>query len=275
MTKWCIALALLFLSCVNGQDTIKIKGSDTEVNLTVVLAEEYYKHNNQVTISVSGGGSGMGIASLVNGNADIANSSRRIKDSELAQFKNKKIDLDSLIFAIDAIAFIVSDKLSFDSLTIPEVGKILSGTISNWGQLGQNPKPITIYGRQSNSGTYDYIKEALRISFSPHARQMNGNAQIIDAVKSDDSGFGYVSVGYIKKGKISGIKVLSISQVNQEAVSPTDSAAIAKGRYYFQRPLFQYFRKSDFKKINPFLEYVQSKEGKRLINQAGYYPINH
>jgi phosphate transport system substrate-binding protein len=269
-----ILLLVLFCACSPGGGTIKIKGSDTEVNLAVVLAEQFHSVNKDVLVSISGGGSGLGIASLLNGNAHIANSSRSIKPSELKLFKSKSIEIDSFVFAQDAIAFVVSDKIKMDSISVADVAKILSGEYTNWSSLSQFNKPITIYGRQSNSGTHDYVKEILKIHFSPYAKQMNGNAQIIEALKADDSGIGYVSAGYVLKSNTSGLKILSIYTPQFNAVSPLDANAIASGKYYFQRPLFQYYRRKEFTKIKSFLDFEQSEIGATIIKESGYYPNN-
>ena len=264
----------LFSFCSPKGETIKIKGSDTEVNLAVVLAEQFHKENEDVLVSISGGGSGLGLASLLNGNADIANSSRSMKQSEFDLFKQKNIEIESFVFAQDAIAFVVSDKLTIDSLSSNDIAKILSGEYSNWTSLKQSSKPITIYGRQSNSGTHDYVKSILNIQFSAYAKQMNGNAQIIEAIKADASGIGYVSAGYVLNGNTTGIKVLSIYTGNSKAVSPLNAKAIASGSYYFQRPLFQYYKKNDYEKIKPFLDFEKSTVGAKIIKESGYYPVN-
>jgi phosphate transport system substrate-binding protein len=265
----------LFSFCSPKGETIKIKGSDTEVNLAVVLAEQFHKENEDVLVSISGGGSGLGLASLLNGNADIANSSRSMKQSEFDLFKQKNIEIESFVFAQDAIAFVVSDKLTIDSLSSNDIAKILSGEYSNWTSLKQSSKPITIYGRQSNSGTHDYVKSILNIQFSAYAKQMNGNAQIIEAIKADASGIGYVSAGYVLNGNTTGIKVLSIYTGNSKAVSPLNAKAIASGSYYFQRPLFQYYKKNDYEKIKPFLDFEKSTVGAKIIKESGYYPVNN
>ncbi|WP_158859805.1 PstS family phosphate ABC transporter substrate-binding protein [Lunatibacter salilacus] len=272
--RFIFPLICIFIgSCSVDNETIKIKGSDTEVNLAVLMAEQFHFETPGLLVSVSGGGSGLGIASLLNGNADIANSSRSIKDSELKLFKNKGIEIDSIAFAQDAIAFVVSDDLPFDSVDTETIARILKGEFKNWSSLTSLNLPITIYGRQSNSGTYDYVKSSLKINFSPHAMQMNGNAQIIEALKVDNSGIGYVSAGYVLKGNATGLKTLTVYQGNSKAISPLDENAIASGDYLFQRPLFQYYRKVDYEKIKPFLDFEQSEAGAKIIQQSGYYPI--
>jgi len=264
---------ICLLSCSYRNNTIKVKGSDTEVNLSVQLAEAFYKENNELLVSISGGGSGLGIASLLNGNADIANSSRSINSEELALFHEKKIELDSFIFAQDAIAFVVSDNIPIDSISIDNLSKLLSGQQNNWSFLINKDLPINIYGRQSNSGTYEFVKHILNIRFSPYAKQMNGNAQILEAIKADNSGMGYVGAGYVMKGKSKGLKVLKIYSDNNAAVSPLDASKIASGEYFFQRPLFQYYKAGDYAKVKPFLDFEKTKTGVNIIHSSGYYPV--
>ncbi len=273
--KWLFSILLLAATaCATDSDTIKIKGSDTEVNLAVSLAEHFYDENAEIVISISGGGSGLGIASLLNGNADIANSSRSIKPSELAMFVDRNIVIDSFIFAQDALAMVVSDKLPLDSINPTDVAKILSGEYVNWSALIPDYNlPITIYGRQSNSGTYVYVEDILGIKYARSAMQMNGNAQIIEALKVDPSGFGYVGAGYVLDGNASRLKILNVYHEKSIAVSPLDEKAIASGDYFFQRPLFQYYKKEDFNRVKAFLDFEKSEKGARIIKESGYYPV--
>ena len=275
MKYYFLCLIVLIVSCSRDTDTIKIKGSDTEVNLTVSLAESFHQINSSVFVSISGGGSGLGIASLLNGTADVANSSRRINKEEIALFAKKGFQIDSFIFAQDAIAFVVADDLPVDSISPTNLAFILNGNYKNWSSVTQKNMPINIYGRQSNSGTHDFIKKKLRIDFTPYAKQMNGNAQILEAIKTDHSGIGYVGAGYVAKGGIRGIKVLTIySETNQPPVSPLDATMIAADKYYFQRPLFQYYKADSYNKIKPFIDFEKTDAGKKIIQSGGYYPVN-
>lgn len=268
-----LSILLLLFSCTQSP-TIKIKGSDTEVNLVVQLAETFHENDNSILVSISGGGSGLGIASLLNGTADIANSSRNISPKEIALFQQKGISLDSFVFAQDAIAFVVAEDSPIDSISIKDLANILKGEYANWSALSKQDLPINIYGRQSNSGTYSYIKKKLNIEFSPHAKQMNGNAQILEAIKADNSGIGYVGVGYVTHGGSKGIKVLSIyTDINEKAISPLNAEMIAAGKYFFQRPLFQYYKTADYQAIKPFLDFEKTEKGKEIIQSAGYFPI--
>lgn len=275
MKYYFICLLVLLISCSSDTGTIKIKGSDTEVNLAVSLAESFHQINSGVFVSISGGGSGLGIASLLNGTADVANSSRSINKDEVALFAKKGFQIDSFIFAQDAIAFVVADDLPVDSISPAELAAILNGNYKNWSSVTKKNKSINIYGRQSNSGTHDFIKKKLSIDFTPYAKQMNGNAQILEAIKADHSGIGYVGAGYVSHGGSKGIKILTIyAEKNQPAVSPLDAAMIAAGKYYFQRPLYQYYKAGSYNKIKPFIDFEKTDAGKKIIQSAGYYPVN-
>ena len=123
----------------------------------------------------------MGIASLLNGTADIANSSRSINSGEIELFEQQESSIDSFIFGQDAIAFVVAQDLPLDSIHTEDLAKILSVECTNWNSLVDKNIPINIYGRQNNSGTHDFIKSRLGIEFTPYTKQMNGNAQILEA----------------------------------------------------------------------------------------------
>jgi phosphate transport system substrate-binding protein len=277
MPKHWIIIILFISSCGSSTETIKIKGSDTEVNLAASLAENFYKENSSFDISVSGGGSGLGIASLLNGQADIANSSRALNDDEINLFKKRKIDFETLAFAEDAIAFVVSKNFPLDSLTAEQLASILSGKLNNWMSITGRSLAVNIYGRQNNSGTYEFVKQKLNIEYSIKAKQMNGNAQIIEAIKADSSGIGYVGAGYVMAKNASpklGIKVLKVAAAkNERAISPLDEQAIAYKQYFFQRPLYQFIRKESLKKVEPFLAFEQSEKGLDIIKASGYYAV--
>jgi phosphate transport system substrate-binding protein len=268
------SITFVFVACKSDNSTIKIKGSDTEVNLVADISESFYLANPKLFVSISGGGSGLGIASLINGTADLANSSRRINSQELEIFNKNNIRIDSFIFAQDAIAFVVSDQIDLDAISIENLKSILSGDYSNWQSIINVNRPINIYGRQSNSGTYSFIKKKLGIEFSPHSKQMNGNAQILESIRADNSGIGYVGAGYLMHGGTKGLKVLSVfSNSVEDAVSPLDNKKIEQGLYIFQRPLYQYFRVENYSKVKPFLDFEKTETGKKIIHSSGYYPV--
>jgi len=271
-----LMLLVILTACSNERANIKIKGSDTEVNLAVELAENFYRKGGTSIIAISGGGSGLGIASLMNGQADMANSSRPLNDDEQRMFRERGIDLHTVIFAEDATAFIVHKSLPVDSIDVRTLGGILSGDIKDWKSVTGNTMPVNIYGRQNNSGTYSFVRQKLGIRFSADAKEMNGNAQIMEGIKADESGIGYVGAGYIMhgKGQGDGVKVLRIiDSTGTKAISPLDSMAIRQHRYFFQRPLFQFVLSSSWNKVAPFIEFEKSPAGQQLIRSSGYYVI--
>jgi phosphate transport system substrate-binding protein len=267
----------LCLACSGNQQALKIKGSDTEVNLVVKLAEDFHKKNKDFYVSISGGGSGLGIASLINGQADIATSSRELNEEEKILFQQKGIVIDTFVFAEDAIAFIVNENMPLDSICAEDLGKVLDGTYKNWQFLSGRNMKINIYGRQSNSGTFEFIKQKLKIEFSENAKEMNGNAQIIEAVKADPSGIGYVGAGYVLGSRIGNktpVNVLKIAKSkNSPAYSPLDQAAVFSHNYFFRRHLYQYILVSSAKTANSFIEFERSPEGSGIIQASGYYPL--
>lgn len=274
--KFCCLIFLGFIlnSCYTKRASIRIKGSDTEVNLVVLLAEAFYTEHPEYLLSVSGGGSGLGIAALLNKQADMANSSRSMTDDEKSLFSKAVIPLDSFVFAEDAIAFVVHKDFPADSISLDVLSNILSGNTTSWKAITGSDLPVNIYGRQSNSGTHQFIGRKMGISFSRAAKEMNGNAQIIEAVKMDPSGIGYVGAGYVSGNLGIQVKVLSIStKPGQKAVSPMDAAAIKNGLYFFQRPLFQFIPQSSIEKVSDFLAFEQSEKGLDIIRKAGYYPV--
>lgn len=276
MKKLLFAISILTLASCGKHNSIKMKGSDTEVNLAVNLAENYTYVNPDFSIAISGGGSGLGITSLLNGQADIANSSRPLSDDEVAQFKDENIELITVVFAEDATAFVVHKDLPLEEIDLPTLGKILSGEITNWNELVPIDMPINIYGRQSSSGTHSFVKKKLKIEFTNAAKEMTGNAQIIEGVKADKSGIGYVGAGYVAHDPNADqkVKILKIKEnPTSIAYSPIDPTTINQSLYFFQRPLYQFVLKSSWEKVKPFIDFEKSKEGKKMIEEHGYYII--
>ncbi len=280
-----IILVILVAGCVNNSGNgagessqeIQIKGSDTLLQSVSNMAEEYAKNNPDMRISVTGGGSGTGIAALINGEVDIADASRPIKEKELNLAGERGINPYEFIIARDTLSVIVHKDNPAAQLTKEEISKIYSGKITNWKDAGGNDQDITLYGRQSTSGTYTYFMEKIvKSDYSLHMRNMEGNQAIVDAVKQDKSGIGYVGVGYIvnQKGEqIQGIKVVSVAEKEGSAyVSPLDEGS----QYPISRALYQYISDKSVKNPNVlnFLMFELSARGQEIVKQSGFFPVS-
>src|SRR3989344_4847586 len=179
------------------QESLTIKGSDTEVQLVSNLAEAFLEANPEADVSVTGGGSGVGIASLINGEIDLANSSRKMSDQELQTAKAKGRDTQEFILAGDGVCIITHPSNPISKLSMEDISKIYKGEITNWKALGGPDAGIVLYGRQSTSGTYVFFRDfAVKADYSPKMRNMEGSQAIVDAVITDKNGIGYVGVGY-------------------------------------------------------------------------------
>ena len=262
-----------------GVEHILIKGSDTEVNLALSLAETYMANDSMVSIAVTGGGSGMGIAALINGKTDIANSSRSMKPKEIELAEARGIDPTPIVFAVDALALVVHPKLPVGELSVAEVGQIYRGEIQNWQAVGGPDLKITIYGRQSNSGTYVFFRDSvLQADYASSLMQMNGTAQIVETLRTDRSGIGYVGLGYVldkQRSAVEGIRILNIqSPSDSTALSPINVDNIRNGAYPLVRPLFQFTDGPPEDKLIDFILFCLSPEGQRIVENSGYYPLS-
>ena len=268
----------VFSGPVGAKTYLQVKGSDTEVNLVQRLAEMYMKKDPNASIAVTGGGSGVGIAAIINKTTDLCNASRPMKDSEVAKAKANGVNPVGVAFAVDGLSVIVNTKNSVKHLTIDQIGQIYRGEVSNWKQIGGPDGPITLYGRQPNSGTFVFFREHIvNGDYSNKMNQMNGNAQILEAVKKDAGGIGYVGIGYVvdDDGKVApGIQVLEVAKDSRsKPISPLQLENIMSGAYPITRPLYQYFDKNNQAKVEGFIKFELSPEGVAIIKKDGFYPL--
>jgi len=251
---------------------LTIKGSDTMVILGQRWAENYMKIHSGAKISVIGGGSGTGIAALINGTVDIAQASRAMKADEKRQFilnfKRKALEIP---VALDGIVVVVNKQNPVKSLTLEQLRKIYRGEITDWKDLGGAPGAIVTYGRENSSGTYAYFKEHVlkEQDFSPRTQTLAGTAAIINAVSKDANGIGYSGHGYSE-----GVKMLALAaEEGAEAVEP-DEAHVASGAYPLSRPLFFYVDQAKYTDmVADFVNYCLSPEGQAIVMETGYFPV--
>lgn len=273
-------LLIAISSCKESdRKNIIIRGSDTEVNLVLQLSEEFMNTNENTSIAVTGGGSGTGIAALINKKTSIANSSRLFKKSELKLAKERGVEVTPIAFAIDALTFIVHKDLPIDTLSVAQIREIFTGKQTNWSAFDGPDKKISLYGRQGNSGTFSFIQEQiLKANYSMEMKQMNGTSQIIEGIKNDKEGIGYAGIGYVVKkdgSLIDGVKPLSIKGEGQtKAYSPVNFEDISNGNYSITRPLYQYVDGKPKGIIKDFILYELSENGQKMISENGYFPIS-
>ena len=277
----CLAIGFIFLSgsLFAQKKMIQIKGSDTLVNLVQILAEAYMEKNPDKPIAVLGGGSGTGIAALINGTCDIANHSRPMKDKEFTMAKDNGVMPHKFIIAVDGLSVIVNANIPVSKLTMDQIGAMFRGEITNWKEVGDPDKPISLYGRQSNSGTFVFFQEHVlkKQNYSQDMKRMNGNAQIVEGVMADKEGIGYVGVGYVvdmSGNPRKGIKILKVSKdAGIAAISPLNKAAVNSGDYPIARPLFQTTAGTPKGTVLDFLMFEMSPEGQMIVEAEGFFPI--
>lgn len=253
--------------------SIMIGGSDSEVNVVTRLAEEFMIANDHVSIAVTGGGSGVGISSLIDGDIDIANSSRPMKEEELANhLANQGEEAHAVIFAVDGVAVVVNENNPVEELTVDQVGAIYRGEITNWSEVGGDDLAITLNGRQSTSGTYVFFMElVVQADYSPEMRNLPGTSDIVEAVTSDVGGIGYAAIGY---ATVDGVKALNISaDAGSQAFDPTVLENVTSGDYPLTRPLYQYITGKPSGAMLEFFNYVTSDTGQNIVLEEGFYPI--
>lgn len=274
-----IGLLAAFTMAAPAKKMIQIKGSDTLVNLVQILAEEYMGKNPGTAIAVLGGGSGTGITGLINKTCDIADHSREWKQKEIDQAWEKGVSPRFFIVAVDGVSIIVNEKNPLEKMTMADVGALYRGDIKNWKAVGGPDKAVSLYGRQSNSGTYVFMQEHVlgNKNYSTDMKEMNGNAQIIESILQDEAGIGYVGVGYLfdENGKIrKGLKVLNITKApGGQAYSPLDKAAVDSGNYPVSRPLFQATNGRPNADIAAFIAWETGPEGQKIVEREGFFSI--
>jgi len=201
-----------------------------------------------------------------------------MKEKEYAAAKENGVVATEIAIGIDALSVVVHHDNPVKSLSMAQVGAIFRGEVTNWKEVGGPNLPISLYGRQPNSGTYVFFQEHVlgNKDYSAKMKQMNGNAQIIEAVSSDKSGISYVGVGYLfdDKGEVlPGIKVLDISTSNAKPVSPLVKENIKSGSYPIARALYQYTNGKPKGSVKGFIAFILSPEGQKVVEEMGFYPV--
>jgi phosphate transport system substrate-binding protein len=272
----CLAVVLAGAGCDSrpgASRTITVKGSDTMVLLGQRWAEAYMKHTPGVSVQVTGGGSGTGIAALINGGTDICESSRPMSDKEKKQIRDKHAkDAVETAVALDGLAIYVNEKCPLTRISQEKVKAIYTGKLRNWKELGGDDAEIVAYSRENNSGTYVFFKEHVlgKDDFAANIQTLPGTAAIINAVGKDLRSIGYGGIAYLSG---TGAKALPVSKGDaDEAVTPS-LETVHSGKYPLSRSLFFYTVGEPQAQVKAFVDWVLGEEGQKVCEAVGYYPL--
>ncbi len=262
-------------SAISG--SIKIAGSTTVLPLSQLFAEKFMDKYPDASISVSGGGSGVGISSLINGSCDIANASREAKKKELDTAKSQNTELTETRLCKDGLAIVVNSSNNLTQINMSQLAGIYSGKISNWKQVGGNSSgKIVAVGRDSSSGTFGYFQEAV-LGDDPYKKDMLGlasNQAVAQAVAQSPDAIGYVGIAYAESFVDSGkVKMLSVSrEEGSPGILPSDDT-IKDGSYPLFRYLLAYTMGKPSGLAAEFLKFCTSEEGQAIVPESGYMPL--
>ena len=278
----------LFLSACSSQTNssntssannyIQNKGSDTLINLALAWAEKYKTLHPEIEISVTGGGSGTGFTSLLNGTVDIANASRQITPGEIDQAKKNGFTPVEFTVANDAIAVIVNPKNPVSQLTLEQVSRIFKGEINNWQEVGGENRPIVRLSRETNSGTHVYFLETVirlgnsndKSIFSADTLLLPSSEGIISEVRDNPNAIGYDGLGYMTPE----VKMIGLARTYQDPYVLPSVATVTDLTYPVSRSLYMYTHNQPQGAIKDYIDWVTSAEAQQITIQLGFVPIN-
>jgi phosphate transport system substrate-binding protein len=250
---------------------ITIKGSDTMVILGQRWAEDYMNSHPGSIIQVTGGGSGTGIAALINGTTDICQASRPMKEDEKRKLRDRFQTMGVEIpVAKDGLSVYLNEANPVKELSIEQLRTIYTGDVTNWRQVGGNDARITLYGRENSSGTYVYFKDNVLLGrdYSASVQTLPGTAAVVNAVAKDPNGIGYGGAAYAKGVRDCGVK----KDEKSPAVLPS-AQTVQDGSYPVSRYLYFYTRLKPAGDAKKFVDWVLSAQGQAVVTQVGYFPV--
>ncbi len=279
------AISLLLAGCSSGSSGtsgapalyIQNKGSDTIVNLALGWAERYQELHPDVSISVTGGGSGTGIAALINDTVDIANASRAIKDEEIKAAQANGVEPVEFVVSQDAIGVIVHRDNPINRLTLQEISWIYTGKITNWQELGGDDRPIVKLSRETNSGTHVYfLEEVIRLGdsankeiFSADTLLLPSSEGIIAEVRENPNAIGYDGLGYITDD----VKIIAVAVDDGSAYVLPTIETVNDGTYPIARYLYMYTIDQPTGAVKDYMEWIMQAEAQKIVKDLGFVPI--
>ena len=276
-------VALAIIACGGGGDrnqraVIQNRGSDTLLNVAQAWAEAYATVNPNVAVAVTGGGSGTGISAMINGNVDIANASRKMRDSEIEAARENGVEPIEFIVGYDALAVYLHEDNPIESLSLAQLKAVYGegGTITRWSDLGVSvpgctSDEIVLVSRQNNSGTYVYFKETVLgddTEYKLGSRDMHGSKDVVDLVENTPCAIGYSGLAYATDHV--GMPCVSVEE-GGGCVEPTIATAV-DGSYPIARPLMMYTAGQPQGAVKEYMDWIRSAEGQCLILERGYAP---
>jgi phosphate transport system substrate-binding protein len=261
----------MMVSIAGAGTSITVKGSDTLVRLGQRWAEEYMKNNPDAAIQVSGGGSGTGIAALLNGTTDICQASRNMKEKEYNLAEEKGIKITRISVALDGIAVFLHEDNPIDELSFAQLKGIYTGSIANWKEVGGKDARIILYGRENNSGTYAFFKEHVleKDEYSDYTQTLPGTAAVVNAVSKDVNGIGYGGIAWA-----AGVKFASIRKTDDDEAVPPSMETVSQGAYPISRELYWFFNGMPQGEIKSFVNWALSPAGQKLAEKIDYVPLS-
>ena len=272
LTVLVLVAALVFsLGALIAGTTITVKGSDTLVRLGQRWAEEYMKNNPDVVIQVSGGGSGTGIAALLNGTTDICEASRDMKDKEYELAKRSNKDIYRISVALDGIAVFLHEENPVKNLTVAQLKGIYTGAVTNWKEVGGQDATIILYGRENNSGTYAFFKEHVLDGedYADRTQTLPGTAAVVNAVSKDINGIGYGGLAWAR-----GVKFAAVKKVDTSVAVEPSVETVTDGTYPISRQLYWFFNGKPAGDMKKLVNWALSEDGQKLAEEIGYVPLS-
>lgn len=275
-----LAIGGLLVACSQKSDSqtegstssssITIKGSDTTLPISQKLAEQYMLENSGETLIVTGGGSGVGISSLMAETTDIAQSSRKIKFDEVLKIEDAGKSIEEIVIAYDAMAIVVHPENKVNDLTRQQLEDIFTGKIQNWSELGGDDLKIIPYSRETSSGTYEFFKESVLNdkNYVNGIMSMPATGAIIQSVNQTPGAIGYVGLAYLNED----VKAINVSYDGENFVQPSIENA-KNNTYPVVRPLYFYHSADVNENVKKFIEYSLSPTGQKLIEEIGFITV--
>ena len=260
--------ACLFATNVFAQ---KIKGSDTCLPLTQTEAENFMNKNKAAKITVTGGGSGVGISALMEGTTDIAMASRKMKFDEKVKLQEAKKSTKEVVIAYDALAVVVHPSNKVSNLTREQLEGIFTGKIKNWKEVGGADMKIVAYSRETSSGTYEFFKESVlkNKNYMNGILSMPATGAIIQSVSQTKGAIGYVGLAYVSPR----VKTLAVSYDNGMHYAHPSVENATNKTYPIVRPLYYYYNANNKEAVAPLIDFILSGEGQDIIKKSGYIPV--